>query len=1670
MKTTFILFLMTFLLSTMGWGQEVVFEGRIDDRDNGGDLSDVNVVAIANGQEVYSTTTNRRGKYTVQIPTGKDYVIRYEKSGYVTKTMHVDVTDVIDEELPIGGQIMPPVDISLFETRENVDFSFMEEEPVVDWAYDKRSYKMDWDRKVYNKMKKRIEDKLAKAEELKQEKEAEYNALIQEADKLFKNEKYEEALGKYEEALQVPGKAAEEHPNNRLIEIEELLQQKAEEELAEKQANQQYYDLIEKADQLAKDKAYDDAIAKYEQAINLKDDEQYPKDQIALMKKEKEALAAREEYESLIADADDLFSKEEWDQALNKYKEAKALIDNEDYPRDQIKIIEDKLAEQAEQEALQEQFDDLVKKGDDRLAAEEFKEAIARYDEALELKSDTKVQEKRDEAQQELEAQQEKETINEKVNSLLADAETAMQEKNFETAVTKFDEVLSLDDTNTDAIEGKANALEAIEKEKKAAEQQSEFDDLVAKADKSFDNGEWKLAKDQYESAQELIGDNNHVNQRLNEIENKLKALNEKEAIAEQIETLKKQAADHESKDQWESAIAKYEEALELDEENQEIKDLLTAAQDSFDQWKSEQSEQEAFEKLKQEGETLLAQEKWEDARSKFEQALEIQDDAEIEANLEKIKAALADQQNQKQLEESFNTLIEEAEQLESEDELEAALDKYEEALALKGDADAENAKKALLDRIEKRKAAKEQEKAYNDAVAEAEELLNSGDYSGALKRADDALLVRPNGSEAQDLKNQAQDQLNALEGEEERYNNLLSNAKTAFDGNQLLEAKKLYEKAQEMRPKASLPQNKIVEIDELLRQQAEEEAKDSQKEERYQEKLDLAEVSAQNFKYAAAIDHLKDAANIKPNEDFPKKKIKEYQALLNKIEEQDAKEKKYNDLISNADQAFGNKEYESSIEFYNKALEVKSKEDYPKRQIAKAKEALETSQRNDNNKAYNDIIERADEAFQNNSYEKALEEYQSAVGMIEDDTYAQDKVNETQQIIKDLEAKEKEQSAEQKALAEQIEKADEQFERENYIEAKEAYEAALEIDPNDAYAARKVQESIEMAKSKVERGNDKRYQKIVDKADEYFDEENYEKAVSLYERALSLRSTDQYPKDQLAQIKAIQNGTATKDRGLKDLGEKQNITIAEGAALLEKAVKQKESLKQERVQQRIRKNENEAANRAGVDAEQRSMYNNEIEQIRVRRTALGREESGKKLETVNRLDDMQRELEDLTRKESQFELKERQQQNQELTYISDDFSDYKRSRTEDHQSNIDEVKKLENEYSDRTRAERAKDETNLLANNERLTEQADEVRQDASRATKMRKENERKIDRLQEVEENRTFEASRSEYEKIQKTKSDALLAELKKKESSKEKQVIQEQLKEDIAALEGNIQRKRQQETRETYNENIKSDALMTRAQEQYKSSKEGNDDQRQQAVEQIKVLEEGEEAAERNRGNKEREENRAVKDYTNTIEERKKAAARDKKDELIENRENVKRTAEQFERTTQVKNDADRATRQSTTEDIERTRIKEELSRKEKGESVKENEEKIKGIEASIDAGEEIRKKRLKEEKLATQDYLDKLEQKKVVFNEKIANSLAEEFPEGVSQEQYVRKDSDSIPYKIVTRRIVVKGDYGDVYMRIQTRNGSVTYSKNGNPVTEMTWLKGTENAKLERHFED
>jgi tetratricopeptide (TPR) repeat protein len=119
------------------------------------------------------------------------------------------------------------------------------------------------------------------------------------------------------------------------------------------------------------------------------------------------------------------------------------------------------------------------------------------------------------------------------------------------------------------------------------------------------------------------------------------------------------------------------------------------------------------------------------------------------------------------------------------------------------------------------------------------------------------------------------------------------------------------------------------------------------------------------------------------------------------------------------------------------------------------------------------------------------------------------------------------------------IELGDSLFEAKEFSKAKEAYSLALEIKPSESYP--KGQNDYIQRNADVVFGT--QYEKMINKADEYFEARDYEKAKSLYGMSIKLMShrNNPYPENRIIEINKIVESQILQDtvpREKRDIGD----------------------------------------------------------------------------------------------------------------------------------------------------------------------------------------------------------------------------------------------------------------------------------------------------------------------------------------------------------------------------------------------------------------------------------------------------------------------------------------------------------------------------------------------------
>ncbi|HVA97945.1 MAG TPA: hypothetical protein VNG53_03540 [Bacteroidia bacterium] len=463
-----------------------------------------------------------------------------------------------------------------------------------------------------------------------------------------------------------------------------------------------------------------------------------------------------------------------------------------------------------------------------------------------------------------------------------------------------------VDAAYTASMEAKLDLIKQAEEQAKELEKQ--YDDAISKGDKAFSNGDWSGAQAAYNNALKLTPDAKYPQNQIVIVNKKIADKAAADAIA-----AKQKALDA----QYQTLIASADKSLSG-------KDYATAKTSYTQASALKPNEQYPKDKL-----------------------------AEIDKDLANAQAAADAAAKQKALDAQYQTLIASADKSLSSKDYTTAKTSYTQASALKPneqypkdkiaeiDKDLANAQSAA-DAAAKQKALDAQ---YQTLIASADKSFSVKDYDNAKTSYTQASSLKPTEQYPKDKlaeldKEIAKEQAanSAQKALDDQYNAAITAADQLLAAKNYDNAKKGYNSALILKPAAKYPQDKIKEIDKDLadlaasnNEKAEEEAKKIALDKKYNDLISTADEEYGGLKYDEAITEYKEASALKPNEEYPKDKIAEINNKLITLAEAKKKDAKYNAIIAKADQQFAAKDFKLSQTFYQQASDLKPEEQYPK-------------------------------------------------------------------------------------------------------------------------------------------------------------------------------------------------------------------------------------------------------------------------------------------------------------------------------------------------------------------------------------------------------------------------------------------------------------------------------------------------------------------------------------------------------------------------------------------------------------------------------------------------------------------------------------------------------------------------------------------------------------------
>jgi len=915
-----------------------------------------------------------------------------------------------------------------------------------------------------------------------------YAEAIKTADKYYAAKNWQPALLEYQNATRI--RPQEKYPKDRIAELTTLV-------AAQRNKDEAYIKLISSADQSFAAKAYPSARKDYVSALKIKPDQSYPKNKIS----EIDGLLAKlgksqKEYENYISLADSFYIDKNFLQSRDYYTLALGVKPGEPYPTEMLEKLKPLCAgQEASEKSRQEAYLSAIAIADREFAAKNYQPARNEYQRASGIKP----------------------------------AETYPKER-----IEAIDKIIA------GQQQAAANATLAEKAKQEALDKQ--YTAAISAGDKLFGTKSYAEAKVKYLAAQNLKPGETYPPERIAEINKLLEEAGKQKVLDGEYAAIIASGEKLFKAKSWEPAKAEYQKALGLKPDEGLPKrriasiDSISLAMDA----KLKKLEDDYLAAVKN-GDSLLTSNEYAKAKTAFTHAAALKPGEEYpKQRLAVINAALADLSKQQALDKQYGTLVAGADKLLAAKSYPEAKSQYKAALGLKPGEAYPAARIAEIDKtvadIAKQKTIDSE---YNTVLASAEALFKAKSYDQARPGYEKALQIKPeeilpqrkiamidsiNGAEFAKLKKLEDDYLAAVK-----------NGDSLLSANEYAKAKTVFTRAAGMKPGEEYPKQRLAIINAALADLAKQQALDKQ----YGTVIAGADKLLAAKSYPEAKAQYKAALALKPGEAYPAAKISEIDKTIEDIAKQKALDTEYNSVLASAESLFKAKSFDQARPGYEKALQLKPEEILPRRKIAMIDSinAAEIARVQKLDADYSAAVKKGDSLLGANQYALAKTAFTQASALKPAETYPKEKLSVINTALADL-AK---QQALDKQYGTIIAGADKLLAAKSYPEAKAQYTAALALKPGEAYPKAKVAE-IEKTLADIakQKALDDEYNSVLASGEALFKAKSYEQAKAEYQKALVLKAEETLPKRRITSIDSI----AEVILRLKSLEEQYAATI----------------------------------------------------------------------------------------------------------------------------------------------------------------------------------------------------------------------------------------------------------------------------------------------------------------------------------------------------------------------------------------------------------------------------------------------------------------------------------------------------------------------------------------------
>ncbi|MCX6233635.1 MAG: hypothetical protein NT175_02780 [Bacteroidetes bacterium] len=783
-----------------------------------------------------------------------------------------------------------------------------------------------------------------------------YDNAIAAADNYFKAAKYPEAMTEYQNALSL--KPGEAYPKTKLAEAEKII--------ADKDAEQKAYDKsVLDGDTYFSSGDYTKAKLAYQEALRIKPEENYPQiklnninELVGILKNQEEA------YTKAIANGDRSLGLKEYEQARSEYSKAVQLKPEEKYPRDKVSEIDKILAGI---KAQQDAYYSAIRESDDLFTRKDYELAKTRYVDASGIKP----------------AEQYPKDKVAEINKILADMR--LRQDSYDRAITQGDNLFKAGNY-TEALRLYQEAMKIKPEEKypkekideiglilKNNEVQAAYELAITKGDKYYNDKNYQESLNSFREASAIKPDEQYPKEKISEL---IKILADQKISDANYKNVVAAGTIYYNSQDYENALLKFKEAFSIKPSETYPKNMIYDIEDILNKIKANQ---QGYDNAIAIADQLYNSKSYDGALIKYQEALKFKPEESYPASkITEITKLLGDYKN-------YVANADEAFKVKN---YTGALADYKNALSIKPQ---ETYPAQKISDIEIILANVNKEEAYRTAIATADDFYNRKNFENALPAYKKALEIKPLEKYPSDRVSELTKLLAELELKKKAYQQAIADGDRFFGSQEYEKALTPFQNALNIFPDEQYPASKLEEIRIILA--------DLSKQKAYNDAIVKADNFFQSKDYDNARTTYQNALNIKPEEPYPQEKINEINTILSMNEK--ARQEAYDKAIAQGDAYFGQEDYKNAKVQYQNAIGIKPEETYPKDKL-KEVEAILLAREMALKEAYTKAIARADNLYNQKILDEALTAYEEALNIKSDEAYPMNQIRNIRRYLEE--------------------------------------------------------------------------------------------------------------------------------------------------------------------------------------------------------------------------------------------------------------------------------------------------------------------------------------------------------------------------------------------------------------------------------------------------------------------------------------------------------------------------------------------------------------------------------------------------------------------------------------------------------------------------------------------